>query len=424
MKYVHQMRGGALVALLAASALIITACAGGPNTEPSGAAGDCDAADPVKIGALLPLSGGLADGGQAGQAGYELAEEDINAAGGIEALDGRCVEVVFADHEGDPAKAAQLATQLVQRDGAVALSGTYTSATGLSASEASQQLGVPWLQTVGLANSITDRGLDLVFRNKYNTSMAAQSGIEFLQWLGEQTGKPIEKIAIVWENSTYGTEGAESTKKAAEEAGIDVVADPSFKTGTADLSSVVSVVKAASPDVIIAWDFEPDSISLLRSMQTLDMNIPFIAPGGGILGQGVIDLGGASDGVLALSGFSADLTADGAADVATRYENARGVAMNDDAAAAYQGVWLLADAIEKAASDEPTEIADGLRALEVTEGPGMIIPSRDGRFTFGDDGQSPDPALLVLQLQDGEFKTVWPEEYASTDFDAAAAGID
>lgn len=409
---------------LAAVGLVLAGCSQGGAVSGQAKGTKCNTdKSSVKIGAVLPLSGALAAGGQYGRGGYDLAARDINKAGGIKGLDGRCVEVVFGDHKGEPARASQMATQLVQRDKVVALSGSYTSATGLTASSAAQRLGVPWLQSVGLANEITERGLDLVFRNKYNTSMASAAAFELFKDLSEKSGKPMTRVALLWENSAYGTEAAKETRAAAKAAGVKLVTDIGFESGTANLTGQLVRVRGAKPDVVLAWDFEPDSIVLLKGMRTLGIDVPFVAPGGGLIGKGVADLGDVSNGVIALAGWSPDLKTPSSASVGRRFADKYGQSMNDDAAACYQATWILAEAASSAKSDKPADIAEALRTMNLDQGPATMVPTTDGKISFGKTGQSPSPALLGLQLIGGEFHTVWPAKYATQEVDLAAAKL-
>lgn len=413
-------------ALRASALLVLTAglaaCGGEETTSGTGgASGACAQEDPVRIGVVLPLSGPLAQGGAYAKAGYDVAVEDVNAAGGIEALDGRCLELVYGDHQADPARAAQVTTQLVQRDRVVALTGSYTSPTGLTGSAAADRLGVPWLQTLGSVNEITERGLENVFRNKYNVADNAVAAFEILDFLGEESGKEVTRVGLMYENSAYGKGGAEAMKALAPERGYEIVADVSFATGTPNLSSQVSRVKSSGAQVVVAFDYEPDTVVLLKNMNTLDYKVPYIAPGGGILGKAVPGLGEVSNGVIAIGGYYKDLETPGNEKVGPKLEQAAEAPPNDDVAYCYTGIWLLKNAIEAAGSDDPAQIREALANLQVSEGPAMIVPAESGSFGFDERGQITGLQQIGMQLQDGEFKTFYPDKYATGKLNARTA---
>lgn len=419
----------ALFAVVAVMLMVFAAaCAGdesagagggtGGDTSANAGGGSCDRSqDPIKIGVVLPLSGQLAQGGAYAKAGYDVGARHVNEAGGIEALGNRCVEMVYGDHQADPANAAQAATELVQRDQVVALSGSYTSATGLTASAAADRLGVPYLQTLGSANEITERGLENVFRNKYNVAMNAVFAYDLLDGLVEEHGCNVQRVALLYENSAYGQGGAQAMKAAAAERGYDIVADVSFKTGTPNLSSQLSRVEQADPDAIVAFVYEGDSVVLLKGMRTLGMDIPYISPGGGLLGEAVPNLGETSEGAIAIAGYAPELETPHNDEVAPELRAAAEAPPNDDVSFAYQGVWLLANALEASGSDEPAALRDALTALTVSDGRAMIIPSESGEFAFDEKGQMSGLQQIALQLQGGEFAPVFPEDYATARLD-------
>src|SRR6202012_1824936 len=134
------------------------------------------AADAVKIGVLLPLTGNAAAAGQASKAAIEVALDIINnahtelgnlplaATAGLPNLGGAKLEVVFVDHEGNPATAQQLATRLITQDKVSALMGAYQSSCSFTATAAAERFGVPFMVGDSAALNITSRGFKRVCR--------------------------------------------------------------------------------------------------------------------------------------------------------------------------------------------------------------------------------------------------------------------
>ena len=371
------------------------------------------AAEPqtITIGAILPLSGLNAGPAVYAVAGYDMAAADINAAGGIKGLNGATIKLIYGDSQGQPAKAAQLAVRMVQEDHVVALTGSFTSPTGLAISSEAESLKVPYLQASGLANSLTERGMKYTFRNKYTTIQGAAAGLEFLQFLSNAE-RPIKKVALLWENSAYGTEGAEADRLLVPKYHFQMVADVSFKTGTPDLSSQLLQIRNSHADAILGWYFAQDTVVLLKEMNTLQMHLPYIVPGSGVLDSSIQELGPVSEGVFGITHWNSDLATPGSVSVSDRFEQKYHKAPNDNTADAYSALWILADALNAARSTDPATLRDAIAHLRVRSGPALITSSKNNEIFFGPKGQSPSPELLVVQLQHGRYRTVWPKRFA------------
>ena len=121
------------------------------------------AADGIKVGILLPLSGGVAPIGINNRRGHELAVEEINANGGIAALGGAKLEMIDGDTQGKP-EIGITELQKLERKGVVAIMGAYQSGVTFPVTQVSEKLQVPFIDPVAIADSITSRGFKYLFK--------------------------------------------------------------------------------------------------------------------------------------------------------------------------------------------------------------------------------------------------------------------
>jgi branched-chain amino acid transport system substrate-binding protein len=166
------------------------------------------AADTVKIGAIYPLTGGAASAGTAVKQAIEVATEIINnphpelpnlplaTTAGLPNLGGRKVEVIFADHQGNPATAQSEALRLITQDKVAALVGAYQSSCGLTASAVAERYGIPFMASEASAPSLTERGFKWFFRP---TPIGTDFGAAYASFLKDRQsgGFNVAKIALV-----------------------------------------------------------------------------------------------------------------------------------------------------------------------------------------------------------------------------------
>jgi branched-chain amino acid transport system substrate-binding protein len=215
-----------------------------------GIAGPAGAQQTVKIGVLMPLSGNAASAGQQSKAAMELAAEIINsphpglaslplgAGAGLPNLKGAKIELVVADNQGNPSVGQSQALRLIQQEKVAALIGAYQSSVTFAATAVAERYGIPWVVGDSVAGNITGRGFKFVFRV---TPVAKDFAVNYMQFLNDlkKKGHPVNSIAIVYENTDYGTSIAGSLRDAAKEAGLTVGADVSYNANGSDVTAQV-----------------------------------------------------------------------------------------------------------------------------------------------------------------------------------------
>src|SRR6185312_5139320 len=174
------------------------------------------AAESVKIGVLFPLTGNSAASGQEAKGAVEVGADIVNtahpelkdlplAAGvGLPNLGGALIEPIYVDHRGDPSVAQSLAQKLITSDKVCALLGSYQSSTAMTATAVAERYGVPFVVSDSVAANITGRGFKFTFRVTPIASNFADSYMRFLQDQ-KKAGRTVETIAIINENTDYGS---------------------------------------------------------------------------------------------------------------------------------------------------------------------------------------------------------------------------
>jgi branched-chain amino acid transport system substrate-binding protein len=242
---------------------------------------------PVRIGAPYPLTGGAASAGTAVKQAIEVAVDIINTAHpelpdlplapteGLPGLGGRKVEVVFADHQGNPAIAQSEALRLITQDKVSAMVGCYQSSCGLTASAVAERYGIPFMASEASAPSLTERGFKWFFRP---TPIGTDFGAAYAGFLADRkaAGFKIDKLAVVNENTEYGTSTGNAIVTAATGKGLKVDLRIAYNANSSDVSAQVLQLKNADPDVVIFVSYTSDSILFMKTMHTLNWKPPIL----------------------------------------------------------------------------------------------------------------------------------------------------
>jgi branched-chain amino acid transport system substrate-binding protein len=375
----------------------------------------------VKIGGIYPLSGNAASAGVHAKAAIETAVEIINNAhpelgnlplaknAGLAGLGGAKVEVVFADNQGSPAVGQNQALRLITEEKVVALSGAYQSGITLTTSAIAEKYGIPYVNGESVAANLTERGFKWFFRT---TPVAADFAKIYLDFLKDMKagGTKTDNVAIVHENTEYGTSVASVITSVFKENGLSIAQDIAYSANTTDVQSQVLQLKEKKPDVVIMVSYTSDAILYAKTMQSLDYKPPMmIADNSGFSDPSFIKAAGKiSQGVFNRSSFSIGAPGSPTFLINEMYKKkSGGDDLDDTAARQMQGFFVLVDAIDRAKSTEPDKIQAALKATDLK--PDQLIMGYKG-VKFDDKGQNVLASGLVIQLQDGEnYVPVWPK---------------
>ncbi len=409
------MRLKHIAGLLSAAAMSV-ALAGGASAQDK----------TVKIGIIFPLSGNAASAGVHGKAAIETAVEVINNAhpelgnlplaknAGLAGLGDAKVDVVFADNQGSPAVGQNQALRLITEEKVVALGGAYQSGITLTTSAISEKYGIPFVNGESVAANLTERGFKWFFRVTPVASDFAKIYLDFLKDM-KASGQKVDNVAIVHENTEYGTSVASVITSVFKENGLSIGLDVAYAANTTDVQSQVLQLKDKKPDVVIMVSYTSDAILYAKTMQALDYKPPMIiADNSGFSDPSFIKAAGKlTQGLFNRSSFSIGAQGTPTYLINELYKKkSGGDDLDDTAARQMQGFFVLAEAIDRAGSTEPAKIQAALKATDLK--PDQLIMGYKG-VKFDDKGQNVLAAGLVIQLQDGvNYVPVWPKQLAKT----------
>jgi branched-chain amino acid transport system substrate-binding protein len=385
------------------------------------------AAEAVKIGILWPLTGNAAAAGQASKAAAEIAAEIVNnkhpelgnlplaATEGLPNLSGAKLELIFVDHQGNPSVAQQLATRLITQDKVHVLMGAYQSSCSFTATAVAERYGIPFMVGESAALNITGRGFKWVFRGTPIASDYAATYMRFFDDMKKQ-GKKIASIAVVNENTDYGTSVADSIEAAAKKNNIAVAIRIPYSASSTDVSAQVLQLKEKQPDVVIFISYTSDSILYMKSMKNLDYMPPMvIGDDTGFSDPSFIPaVADVAQGAMNRSAWDVGKPGSTTYKINEMYKAKTGRDLDDTSARNMQSFFALADAINRAGSTDPEKIRDALTKTDLK--PDQLMMGYNG-VKFDETGQNVLASTYLIQLKGKEYQLVWPDKAAAAKLD-------
>jgi branched-chain amino acid transport system substrate-binding protein len=389
------------------------------------AAPAADATDPVRVGALYPLSGQVAKSGEDTLNAIRLAVAVINerhpelalplAAGeGLPNLGGAKIELVAADHQGSPEIGAAEAERLIVQQKVAALIGAFHSSVAATSSQVAERMGVPFISGESEATTLTERGFKWFFRTTPSSRTQARDFFTFLRDYNKTAAAPVKTIAIVHENTLWGQEFAKSVQGYfADFKEFELAADLGYQQGTADVTSEVQKLLALGPDVVFHASYDAEAILFARTYKQYNFSPKGIMAIGAAFGSNAFRdaIGDDANYFIVREHWSRDLAAKNPAvsAVATLYKDRFGKDMDGTPARAFTAMMTLAEAIDRAGSTEPGAIRDALVATSLT--PAQLIMPWEG-IKFDETGQNVLTRGIFVQTLDGAPTMVWPADQA------------
>jgi len=365
-----------------------------------------EAAD-VNIGVIYPNSGALARFGQACVNASKLAAEHINARGGIKSLKGAKLNLIIADCQSDATITRNVTERLMTTQKLAAATGDYSSSYTLVSTEVAERYQIPFA-TGSIANEITGRGFKYTFQVSPKAEMFGWMQVDTLAWLAKAGER---RVAIIYEDTAYGTSTAKGLTDRSKQKGYDIVLSEAYAAKFTDATPLVNKIKAAKPDVIFPVSYITDAILIIRTMKQLDVNAAIIGGGAGYLIPEFYKGAGAdANYVYTVGSWNYDINCPDVPGFSAEYEKKYGEFLMEHAGEAYVIMWVIADALERAASTEPKKVRDALAATDLTKGPGSAMPGC--RVEFDSTGWNKHVHPVMCQWQKGQLKTVYPSSDA------------
>jgi branched-chain amino acid transport system substrate-binding protein len=405
-------------AMTAAALLVAAAVFGVPAAS---------AAEAVKIGILMPLTGNAAAAGQATKAAIEIAAEIVNnkhpdlgdlplAAGeGLPNLGGAKLDLTFVDHQGNPSIAQQLATRLITQDKVQALLGAYQSSCSFTATAVAERYGIPIMVGDSSALNITGRGFKWVFRATPIASDYAATYMRFFDDMKQQ-GRKISSIAIVNENTDYGTSVADSIEASAKKNGIPVAIRIPYSASSTDVSAQVLQLKEKQPDVVIFISYTSDSILYMKTMRNLDYLPPMvIGDDTGFSDPSFIPaVADMAQGAMNRSAWDIGEPGSTTYKINEMYKAKTGRDLDDTSGRNMQAFFVLADAVNRSGAADPEKIR--LALIKTDLKPAELMMGYKG-VKFDATGQNVLASTYLIQLKGKAYQLVWPDKAAAAKLD-------
>jgi branched-chain amino acid transport system substrate-binding protein len=404
-----------IIAVAAVGTALLASCGssggGGSSASPSTGGGG---GETIKIGTLYPVTGDLAKLGQECVNGVKLATKEINAAGGIKSMGGAQIALIEADSQGKPDVGISEVERLAQQDNVSAILGTYQSSVAIPATQAAQRLQVPILISMAIADEVTQKGYQYVFRICPTADYYAKTMIEFCGAMSTLAPAypPIKKVALLHEDTDFGQSTATGLKKYAKQAGIEITTEVAYPGSAADLTTQVAKVLASNPDIVLTTTYLNDAILIAQAKEKLGAKMLFFDSAGGTVDPEFVKrLGAAAEKELTEIEYT-KFAGDAAMGFNDRYKAEYGTEPSSNGAYGYQAMYVLAKALEDGKSADRAQLQKALAAvsLDTAKGDTIVIPS--STISFGPDGQFSAP-LFVVQVQNGALAPVYPVDFAN-----------
>jgi branched-chain amino acid transport system substrate-binding protein len=368
------------------------------GVSPMGTAG---APAVAKLGSVIPLTGRYAGGGAQVRAGYELAVDDINRAGGVQVAGQRmALSLSILDDESDPTKTVTRIESLAG-DGVVALLGGFASDMHAAAAPVAEKDKIPYCGVAFALHAIHEHGFRYLFSP---FPKSPDIGAETYRMLnaGIPAAERPRRIAIFQERTDWGREMGNVWTSRSRENGYQIVLRAEYTPLTKDFSDIILRAKAANADAVFALPNPPDGITLVRQMKELDFNpkILLLVRAADVASWSQA-LGKDGDDVVLAPGWEHDVKFPGVAALNAEHEQRFHRPADVIVGPAYACVQVVANAIGRAGRLDPAAIRDAMAAtnMQTVMGPVRFRPDGTGIVT-----------TVFVQWQHGEQQLVWPKD--------------
>jgi branched-chain amino acid transport system substrate-binding protein len=351
--------------------------------------GNC--ADPggtIKIGVYGDLTGQTSSFGQSTKNGSQMAADEINAAGGI---NGRQVQLIHEDDQGEPGKAATVVAKLIDQDQVRALLGEVASSNSLAAAPKAQESKVPMISPSSTNPKVTQVG-DYIFRvcfiDPFQGEVMAKFAVNSLK---------AKKAAILYDsNADYSKGLVQFFKQAFTKLGGEIVTEKAYAQRDRDFTGQLTAIRDLKPDVIYVPGYYQEVGVIAKQTKQLGITAPLLG-GDGWDSPQLWDLGGDSlNGSFISNHYSVDDPTPAIQDFVKRYKaKYNGTAPDAIAALGYDAMMVLADSIKRANGTECAALRNAIATTKDFKGITGVISINEERNAV--------KSAVVLELRNKQF---------------------
>jgi branched-chain amino acid transport system substrate-binding protein len=355
------------------------------------------AADPIKLGFGIALTGGLSANGKPALLAIQIWKDDVNKKGG---LLGRPVELVFYDDQTNPATVPGIYTKLLDVDKVDLVISGYGTNLIAPLLPIAMERKLTIMGMLGLANNEKYQYPNYFQIQPAGPDPQISTAIGFFELAAKQTPKP-QTVALVGADAEYPQNAMVGARELAKRFGMKVVYDRNYPPSTVDYTPIVRAIKATNPDIVFVASYPPDSVGMLRAAHEVGLQPKIF--GGGMVGlmftSVMTSMGPLLNGVVNYDFWAPEgpfLAIPGIKDFLKEYQ-ARAEKAGVDPLGyylppyAYSAVQILGQAVEATKSLDQQKIADHIRANEFS----TIV----GKIRFGKNGEWAKARTLMVQYQ-------------------------
>ncbi len=366
------------------------------------------AEEPIRIGAPLALTGGLADEGRKQEAAYQVWLERVNAAGGIAVGGGakRKAELVYYDYQTDAKRAQQLAERLITVDKVHVMTAPFGSGHTKVVAGVAERYGMP-IVAVASSEPVHNQGYTSLFG-----TLAPSIGLIDIMIEQIKKNQPdVKKIAVLGRDDVFPKIMAATMAKQAEKAGLELVYNELYPVGSLDHTAALTVLKQSTPDWVFATGYTKDLVLIRKQMADLRVDVQALSMITGPAYREFVDsLGELAENVTSATWWHPSQTyeADDVFGSTKAFTDAiiakTGVEPDYVHASSAAALVVIQKALESSASLEPDDIKKAIAATDINTFYGPI--------KFRADGLNENRNLPMIQIQNGERVIVFPQDMA------------
>jgi branched-chain amino acid transport system substrate-binding protein len=361
------------------------------------------AAETVNIGALYPVTGSLAQIGVGCVNAAKLATAMINDAGGIKSLGGAKLNLIVSDIQSDTTVTRTETDRLITGNKLSALHGCFASALTLIASEVAERAKMPLL--TGSSSDQLNKGRSYTFTPFARASQFALAQLRMSRLVSD---KP--KVAVIFENTAFGTSTSNGLREQAAGEGVEIVLFEPYSAGFTDASPLINKVKASGANALFSVSYLNDLILIVRTVKQVGLDIAINGGSGGfVIPDFYKNVGKLAEGLQGVAHWNHDIDPN-AEKVNAEYKKQYGEFLFEYAGGLVAQTFMIADALERAASTDPQKVRDALASLDVSSGFAAMCPG--GKVKFGPDGKNIYAHPVGVQWQNGDLASIFPKEDA------------
>jgi branched-chain amino acid transport system substrate-binding protein len=359
------------------------------------AAAPAAAAETIKVGAILAVTGPASFLGAPESKTLEMVVAEINGKGGV---GGKQIELIIKDSGASPEKAISFAKQLIEEEKVFAVIGPSTSGETMKIKAIMEEGKTPLLSCAA-AEVIVNPVARYVFKTPQKDSFAVKMIYGQMQKMG------LKKIGLVAGNTGFGKAGMQQLKDLAPEFGLDVVIAEVYDKKATDLTAVVTKLKGAGVEAVVNWSIVPAQAIVPKNMKQIGLDVPLFQSHGFGNIKYVEAAGEAAEGIIFPAGrlLVADVLPDDNPQKALLmkykkdYESKYGESASTFGGHAYDAIMILVQALEKAGADKE-KVRDAIETMQGFVGTGGIF-----NFTAEDHNGLGMDSFEMLTVKGGKF---------------------